>query len=157
MVIGLGIVVISEAPLGKELFVIGGLACFLLWLKLFYFLRLFRPTASFIRMIIEMIKDIRVFLLIFFVGVFAFANFYYILDLGNVTKVVTIGKASYMETIIYTYMQSLGELGYDGFNDSDLAGLYWGIFFISTVFLCITLLNLLIAIMGDTFGRVLEV
>jgi len=54
-------------------------------------------------------------------------------------------------------MQALGELGYDGFGGSEFAGLYWGIFFMSTVLLTITMLNLLIAIMGDTYDRVQEV
>jgi len=51
----------------------------------------------------------------------------------------------------------LGELGYDGFEFSEFQNLYWGIFSISTILLTITMLNLLIAIMGDTFDRVQEV
>lgn len=62
-----------------------------------------------------------------------------------------------MNSVIYTYMQGLGELGFDGYMGNPLSGLLWAIFFMSTVFLTITLLNLLIAIMGDTFDRVLEV
>lgn len=64
---------------------------------------------------------------------------------------------SYVGAVIYTYMQALGELGYDGFGGSEFADLYWGIFFMSTVMLTITMLNLLIAIMGDTYDRVQEV
>lgn len=71
----------------RGLLVLGGAASFLLWLKLFYFLRLFKPTASFIRMIIEMLLDIKIFLLIFFTGIFAFATFYYVLDLGNTQNI----------------------------------------------------------------------
>jgi len=87
--------------------------------RLFYYLRIFRPTSSFIRMIIEMFKDIRIFLLIFFIGIFAFANFYYILDQGNSEKVVGVFEGSYGGAVIYTYMQALGELGYDGFGGSE--------------------------------------
>jgi len=43
--------------------------------------------------------------------------------------------------------------GYDG-NDYEL--LLWGLFFGCTFLLSIVLLNTLIAIMGDTFGRVKE-
>jgi len=84
-------------------------------------------------MIIEMFKDIRVFLLIFFIGIFSFANFYYILDQGNTEKVVGVFEGSYGGAVIYTYMQALGELGYDGFGSSSFPELYWGIFFMSTV------------------------
>lgn len=66
--------------------VVGALAVFSLWLKVFYFLRLFESTAAFISMIVEMLKDIRVFLLIFFTGIFAFANTYYVLDFGSVNR-----------------------------------------------------------------------
>jgi len=40
---------------------------------------------------------------------------------------------------------------------TEFPGLYWAIFFGSTVLLTITMLNLLIAIMGDTYDRVQEV
>lgn len=108
-------------------------------------------------MIVEMIKDIKVFLLIFFIGVCAFANFYFIMDKGNKEKVIGFDNASYMDAVIYTYMQSLGELGFDNFEGSDHASLYWSVFFLCTVLMTITLLNLLIAIMGDTYDRVQEV
>lgn len=54
-------------------------------------------------------------------------------------------------------MQSLGELGYDDFEASNFASLIWSVFFVCTVLMTITLLNLLIAIMGDTYDRVQEV
>lgn len=65
-------------------FIISSLAVFLLWLKLFYFMRLFKPTASFIRMIVDMFVDIQVFLLIFFTGILAFSNAYFILHFAKV-------------------------------------------------------------------------
>lgn len=82
------IVVLTRSDIGSYFLIVGSLASFLIWIKLFYYLRIFRPTSSFIRMIVEMIKDIRVFLLIFFIGVFAFANFYYIIDKGNSDKLI---------------------------------------------------------------------
>lgn len=44
-------------------------------------MRMFDSTAAFVRMIIEMILDIRVFMFVFFVGILAFANTFYVLDL----------------------------------------------------------------------------
>ena len=86
---------------------------FFLWLKLFYFLRLFEETAAFISMILEMFKDIKVFLLIFFIGVFAFANTYFILDSGDAEPVA---GSTYVTAVIYSYLQSLGEFGIDGYD-----------------------------------------
>jgi len=92
-----------------------GLTCFLLWLKLFYYMRLFKPTSAFIRMIIEMFKDIRIFIFIFFIAILGFANFYYVLDQGNTKKILEDWDSTYNGSVIYTYMQALGELGSDGF------------------------------------------
>jgi len=64
-----------------NLYIIGGLAVFCLWLKLFYFMRMFQDTAAFVRMIIEMLIDIKIFLFIFFVGILAFSNCLYVLDM----------------------------------------------------------------------------
>jgi hypothetical protein len=62
---------------------IGSVSMFLLWIKFFYFLRIFSPTSAFIRMITEIIKDMGVFSLIYLLAVFAFANAYFLLDGGG--------------------------------------------------------------------------
>ena len=67
-------------------------------------------------MIVEMFKDITIFLIIFFIGIFAFAIFYYIMDMGNDDKVIELGNANYVDALLYTYMQSLGELGFDNYT-----------------------------------------
>jgi hypothetical protein len=59
-----------------------------------------------------------------------------------------------MEAFKYVYLQSLGELGFDGYDNSFAPSLYWVFFFASSLFLQITLLNVLIAMMGDTFDRI---
>jgi len=117
LVITTSIVVLGIFDIGNAILVIGGLASFTVWIKLFYFLRIFRPTSSFIRMIVEMIKDIMIFLLIFFIAIFAFANFYYVIEKGNKNdKVIEDFNGGYGGAIVYTYMQALGELGNDNFG-----------------------------------------
>ena len=109
-------------------------------------------------MIVEMFIDIRIFLLIFFVGILAFSNCFYIFDMYSRLKgQTTIAGNSYIDAFIYVYLQSLGELGFDAYDDSYSPSVYWVFFFISSLFLQITLLNVLIAIMGDTFDRIQEV
>lgn len=51
----------------------------------------------------------------------------------------------------------MGELGIDGYDSSYAPTVYWLFFFTSSIFLQITLLNVLIAIMGDTYARIQEV
>jgi hypothetical protein len=54
----------------------------IVWFKLFYYLRAYDSTSQLIRMIIEIVKDIRFFLLVLFIGIFGFAGGFYILQFG---------------------------------------------------------------------------
>jgi len=64
----------------KEARVVGSIAIFLLWVKFFYFLRIFEPTSAFIRMITQIIVDMGVFAGIYLLAIFAFANAWFVLD-----------------------------------------------------------------------------
>lgn len=46
----------------------------LLWMKLFYFFRIFQSTGYLIRIIIEVVIDMRHFLLILFLTIMAFGD-----------------------------------------------------------------------------------
>ena len=127
-----------------NLYIIGGLAVFCLWLKLFYFMRMFQQTAAFVRMIIEMLIDIRIFLFIFFIAILAFSNCFYVFDMFTRMmqkeqvggeKIETIAGDSYIESFKYVYLQSLGELGFDGYDSSYAPYIYWIFFFASSLFL----------------------
>lgn len=48
-------------------------AALLIWAKFLYFFRIFRSTGYYIRMVLEVYKDIRSFLFIFFTIVLAFS------------------------------------------------------------------------------------
>ncbi len=61
--------------------------------------------------------------------------------------------------LLYGYRLALGDADVDFFEELDSTADYiiaWVLFVCGTLFLVIVLLNLLIAIMGDTFSRVLE-
>ena len=67
-----------------------------------------------------------------------------------------------MKAFIYTFRMTLGDFQLDAMGEMESQGLYfdfyfvWSIFIIGSMFLVIILLNLLIAIMGSTFERVME-
>ena len=65
----------------------------------------------------------------------------------------------YFQSFIYSYRLANGDFDYGFFADLPTADYYlaWFLFVFGSLFLIIVLLNLLIAIMGDTFGRVLGV
>jgi len=131
-----------------NMYIIGGIGVFCLWLKLFYFMRMFQGTAAFVRMIVEMFIDIKVFMLIFFVGILAFSNTFYILDMYTKieqsketletpveSRKQLIAGQTYLESFKYVYLQSLGELGFDGYDASYAPTVYWVFFFASSLFL----------------------
>jgi hypothetical protein len=61
---------------------IASMTLIIVWIKLFYYLRAYDSTSQLIRMIIEIGKDIRYFLLVLFIGIFGFAGGFYILQFG---------------------------------------------------------------------------
>lgn len=91
---------------------IGSTVIFLQWLKFFYFMRIFAPTAAFIRMITEIVKDMSIFSLIYFLACLTFANAYFMLD-GARTDLVEerVSGDTWAETVIYVYRMSLGDFG----------------------------------------------
>jgi len=104
LVIAVGVTIFGHFRAGTAVVIMAGLTCYLIWLKLFYYMRLFKPTSSFIRMIVEMFKDIRVFALIFLIAILAFANFYFILEKGTEEKILGDWNSSYGGSVLYTYM-----------------------------------------------------
>lgn len=119
----------------------------LYWIRAVTYFRIFDKTRYLIRMIIETFTDIIPFLLIFFTATFTFALLFYI----------TTGSASFAETFIFAYQLNFNE--FSGFLDGyfySKSVIFWCIFFISSIMNPIILLNLLIAIMSDTYDRVQE-
>ena len=51
----------------------------------------------------------------------------------------------------------LGEFAYDGYSVGPSSFSAWTMFLMATFITCVVFMNMLIAIMGDTFGQVLEV
>jgi hypothetical protein len=70
----------GKGGIGTQQRTIMSLAIFFLWLKFFYFLRIFSSTSAFIRMITEIIKDMGVFSFIYLLANVSFANAFFILD-----------------------------------------------------------------------------
>ena len=137
--------------------VVGSLAIVLLWVKFFYFLRIFGPTAAFIRMITEVVKDMAIFSFIFLLGIFTFASAFFMLDGANTDHIKhRVAGKDFFSTIIFVYTNSLGDLSLDGFDQSEHTAALYTFWLMITIAIQIILLNLLIAIMGDTFDKVQE-
>ena len=59
---------------------IAALGSFILWVKLFYWMRLFKATAYFITLITQTIIDIKVFMVMLTILLMAFATFFSIIN-----------------------------------------------------------------------------
>lgn len=138
--------------------IVASISVFLLWLKFFSFLRIFESFSAFIRMIIEMFKDMATFLSMLILGILSFANAFYILDRAknDQGEAANISGKNFIDSVIYIYRTGLGDFATDDYNASKYSMILWTLFLLCTVFIQILLLNLLIAIMGDTFERVQE-
>ena len=61
-----------------------------------------------------------------------------------------------IDILINQYLLALGEFNFDGFDSHENNAMVWSIFVLATFFTQITMLNMLIAIMGDTFDKITE-
>lgn len=80
----------------------------MIWLKLLYFLRIFTATSYLIRIIVEVIIDIRHFLLVLLLTFIAFGDAFYSINTSNDTPFIDGG---YIFGVIWVYCMSLG--GFD--------------------------------------------
>lgn len=146
----------------------GAFACFFMWIKVFYWMRLFSALAYYVKLIQQTISDSLYFMLMVFLIILSFANFFYVID-RNIKGTVdgryydqytSVGDVdnSIIDVIISVYMMgALGDfdsaryrVGYDRY-------FAMAMFLLATFIICVVFMNMLIAIMGETFGQVQEV
>ena len=146
-------------PLGGDLRALGKTirsysAC-AAWMQLLAYLRGFVSCAPYVRMLLEIISDLRVFFMIYVLITFAFAHAILVYDdeaLRN-KSVAEIG-AELVRRVFATYrIGTLGDFDADEFVEQ------WqlhGLFNLCTLIVTVVLLNVLIAVISDTFDRLLE-
>lgn len=124
------------------------------------FLRLFGETSFYIKLIFETVRDIQNFMIIFIVSLMMFGTPMYMLQLNrnddNAVVESVFGNFWPMNAFYNQYMLSLGEFTIDAFDDNPQTYLCYIFFLVATFLTQITFLNMLITLMGDTFGRVYE-
>lgn len=130
------------------------IATFFMWLKLLYFLRIFRSTSYLIRMVIIVISEMRIFLLILFITVIAFGDSLLKIAYGNEPGDDQFIK-SFPGAIFFTYNLILGDWDTDKFGSVALP-LVNALFVLCTLLNMVVMLNLLISIIGESFSRITE-
>jgi len=139
---------------------LASVAIIFLYMKLFYWLRIFENLAYYVRMVSETIYDIAYFIILFVLCVFSFAHAVFVLNRNAVAEDQELYGPSFgfrpTDAIVNQYLLGLGEFNTDNFENSPNRVLIWIYFILATFLTNLTFLNMLIAIMGDTYARVNE-
>jgi len=135
-------------------------------------MRLVAEISPLIESVFVILNDMSYFLLIFIIGIFAFSEAFYTIgknqamlkeeELDNAgiphnpmeyePSYATIGGA-----LSDTYMSALGQLDISEYGGSPMTPILYVLFILLSFIMCIHLLNMLIAIMGQSFDRNAEI
>jgi len=131
------------------------ISALLMWLRLIFFCRGLRGTGALVRMIILIINDIRHFVMLMVIIWLAFSHgFFLLLKVDPFLELEgREGEEDLFDALMWTYRLTF--LGESEIGD-DRIRLLQVLWLFATFFSCIVMLNLLIAIMGDTYARVQE-
>ncbi len=124
----------------------------IIWLKLLYFLRIFKSTGYYIRLIVDVVVDMKYFLMLLLLTFVAFGDSFRQISSSNPDGEDFIG-GTILTAIGFIYRMVLGDFDTNAFG-SVAVGYVWILFFLCTLFNMIIMLNLLIAIISDSFAEV---
>ena len=144
----------TEDEVANKVRPIASIVVLLSWLKSFYWLKLFGETSFYVRLVIWALYDIRHFMVLFVMILMTFGNTIMILSQGrdeNLYREYT--NNSFINVMMNQYELSLGNTETDNFESQDFA---WIMFLLSTILTQILFLNMIIAIMSDTYAKVTE-
>jgi hypothetical protein len=128
-------------------------ASFFIWLKFLYFLRIFRPCGHLIATIIQVIYDVKVFSFIMLISLMTFSGTFYILAQNNTGSDIYLN--SYNDALGSTFELMLGQFDTAKFGTNTVGSpIVYFVFVISSILLIVVMLNLLIAIISDTYSTV---
>ena len=138
---------------------------------MFYWMRLFKTTAFFMNLLWKTIKGILTFLMVLLLLLLTLTNLIFIMDkidhdvdhidpkTGSMSRIITdhVGN-DFLNSAIHMYLLSLGEFDFDDYSKRGTISniCLWIIFIFGTFMLQITFMNMLIAIMAETFAEVTE-
>ena len=107
-----------------------------LWLKVFYYLRIFREVGHLIRMIFAIIHQMRYFFIVFFL---------FILSLGNAFYALNGAELSYVNQVLYVFMITIRKSETGTFGEQGYAVLLWMLFIVTSCFFTYIILNMTVA------------
>lgn len=118
----------------------------LVWFRFISYFRIFNKTRYLIRMIREVIHDMVPFLLVLAVTTFALGLLFII---AKQNENVTLDKGDLFIDVLHAWRIALGDFDTDNYNMYQ-----WVVFVMGSMINTMVMLNLIVAIMGDTYDRV---
>ena len=139
------------------------IASFMMWLKVLYFCRIFSSTGYLVRMIIEMFYEMRIFIFVLLVTICAYSDAFQTISSSpyqakdeNGEYIRPFGN-NFLDAFIITYRMGLGDWNASSEDFGPVAtGTVWFLFIINTLFIMIVMMNLLIALISESFARIAE-
>lgn len=146
----------------KDQRIIEAIVAVLIWTKSLYYMQLSDHMAPLVLIIFKVFFDIKWFILTLSIAIFAFSNSFYLLGKNQImydelSKEEYPPYATVIGSLEYMYLMALGEIQADG--DFFAKGkatqelLLWLLFLFATLTIILHLMNMLIAIMGETFSN----
>lgn len=143
---------------------IGAVAIAIMWLKMFYWMRIFKPFAAFIRMVEAIVKSISVFSVMLVLVLLSFANIIMVLQLnrhdhgGSPAEPVFDAFTTIVpfDALIHAYLTGLGDFNKDNYSEVNSVTV-WIFFLGATIIVQLVFMNLLIAMMGDAYSQIMDI
>lgn len=139
------------------------------WYKIFYWMRLFKDPAFFMNLLKKTLRDIVPFTIMISILIMMFSNIIYILNLIDLSDsdedqamvkpvYAKIFGPDFVNAILHMYILAVGDYDTDAFDGKgDINKIFLWITFVCASFMIqVTFMNMLIAIMSNTFGEVME-
>lgn len=155
-------VVLREEYFQREMILtIGSWGMFLMWIKVFYWFRLFSSYAYYVRLIMRTIYDSRKFMNLVVIILISFGNFIYVADVNNyktgAAYAGTYFDVPFLDAIISVYdFGALGDISIDSYLVGYETKSMMFMFLLATFMVAVVFMNMLIAIMSNTFTQVLN-
>jgi len=112
------------------------------WMRAISYLRLFQDTRVLISLLVQVIKDMVGFLVVLIAALFGFMTTFSALGESETLTIEDSFKHNY-------------RLMFGDFNPDDYTTAGWILFIIGSTLMTLVMLNMLIAIMSDTYARVM--
>jgi hypothetical protein len=136
----------------RFLITVHSLSSFTMWIKFLYFLRIYQLTSYFIRMLSTVIWQIRTFLLVLMIVYMGFGEAF--LRLSQNSDATSSFVSDYADSFVYAFRLSIGDTQTDNFNTSTQNVTAWLLFVACALATNIIMLNLLIALISESFQKI---